>query len=122
MPVPTLPFSVQVQVSRAPASGSPLVADPLLSVVGSVTQISDDRYVLTGTGSRSIDFGTLYSPGAKFVLVHHEQGTDPITMFSGGVALPPGGIFLVAANSDTGMAELDIDYTTDCVVRCRVMG
>lgn len=82
------------------------------------------RLALTGTGTKTVDLGTIDSPGVKALLVYVETGTGaPITIqfdgsSSGGIELSPGG-FVAMANPVpvAGVLQLDVTYTTANKVR-----
>jgi hypothetical protein len=121
MPAPALPFTLQVLLSTTPAPGSALVADPALLGQSTSERGSCDRYALTGSGSKALDFGAMPAAGAKLVLVYYESGTAVITV--GSTEVSPGGVYLVYNPAPgTGLTSLTITHTADAVVRCRILG
>lgn len=120
MPVPALPYTLQVVVATTPAPSAALVSDPTLSVSGTTEKGSQDRYVLTGSGTKNLDFSSVAAAGAKMVLVYYEQGTTVITV--GGTELSQGGMYLVSNPTPTaGLAALAVVHTADAVIRCRIL-
>jgi hypothetical protein len=85
---------------------------------------------LVGTGSKSVDFGSIGAPGAKGVAIRYDSGqtgAQPIlaTINAGSQALEvtPGG-FLVWVNPTpaAGATSLSIAFTASCQVRVWLLG
>lgn len=117
-----LAYRLGVTLESAQAPGAALASEApfALSYSGLYEQGSSDRHVLTGAGTKNLDFGTVSAAGAKGILVYYEAGSAPITV--GGIELTQGGIFLVHNPAPTaGETALAVVHTADATIRCRIL-
>lgn len=86
---------------------------------------------LVGAGTKSVPFGNLGAPGAKFVLIKVDASATaaPVQLrWNGGGALgqqeiAPGGFLLLGSSVPVaGMTSLDVVFTTNVTVRALVFG
>lgn len=123
------PFSFSGVLSLTEAPGLP--ADPIpINMSGQFTQRSGFVFSLTGSGTQSINFGALGSPGLKGLLIMLDAGSSvsPILIkingsSTGGIEISSGGFHAVGSPSPTaGITAISIDYTSACTVRAWVLG
>jgi hypothetical protein len=97
----------------------------------SVEQREIKRYILTGSGTKNVDFGTIGGAGAKIVFIYLEAGTGvlPISArYNGGGAsgsreISPGGMdILVSPVPVGGITELELVYTASAKVKIWLFG
>jgi len=109
------------------------IPEEMLNVVFSSAydQYCLSKMDLTGAGTKSVPFGNLGAPGAKFVLVKVDATAlaAPVNLrwnggnSSGQQEISPGGFLLLGSNAPvSGMTSLDIVYTTNVTVRVLVFG
>ena len=123
------PFAVTAQLQLPGASSLP--ADSLPVNFASAFD-SEAKVVLnlTGAGTKSVNFGSIASPGLKGLLIKVDpSGTAaPVNIrvnssVTGGVEIAPGGFLLYGNPAPAvGVTALDVVYTTPCVVRVWVLG
>ena len=119
----TTPFTLQGSLSTG---SSELRA---LSVVGSFSSKAEFELVLTGSGTATVDFGTVTN-GAKVVHVEvDEETTDPVIVrfngsVTGGIQVSAGGYIDIGnpAPDVDGVLSMDIDYTSNVVVTVVLLG
>lgn len=126
------PFTITGSLNLPGDSGLP--ADPIpLSASGSFDSEAKGRLVLTGSGTHSVDMGTLPAEGAKAILIKVDPAIAPAVVSpvivrmngsaTGGIELAAGGMYLMNNPApDAGITQVDIDYITSCVVRVWVLG
>lgn len=122
------PFTFQGTLAFPPDEGQ----QPVPVAFGLANQyqsILDGRYVLTGSGSLVVPFGSVGSPGAKGMLIEVEaaSGAQPVQVnVNGGtddIEISPGGFLAYGSpNPATGITSLTIVYASDAVVRVRLFG
>ena len=126
----SFPVQVALTVIAPPDIGLPPDELPF-TVTLAVEQKSIQRLLFTGTGSKTIDFGTIGGVGAKLVLVALETGVGvlPITCryngggSSGSKEISPGGYeLLVSPNPVVGITSLEIFYESTAAVKVWVFG
>ena len=91
-------------------------------------------YNLTGSSTRTVDFGTITPNGAKMVQIEVDTDTSPsaqpvMIQFNGGgtagqVEVAQGGFISIGSPSPTagGLLSMDLVHATDAVVRVRLLG
>jgi len=121
-------FSLTGQLQSPPDEGAPPAAIAF-GLTGQAQSEEGGRLTLTGSGTKTIAFGTVGSPGAKAVLIEHLPSTagDPITVrFNGGtdeLEISPGGFFVLGNPAPVdGITALAIAYISDCQVRVKLLG
>lgn len=115
----------------------PDTGQPQCTIPFSVTQNFVGREAsvlnLTGSGTKSVDFGTIASPGVKGMLIEVDPDSSgslaPINVQINGAGAPgsveiaPGGFWAYAnPNPVSGIVSLDIAYTTAACVRIWLLG
>ncbi len=129
MPPAPQPFSFSGALQLAADQSLP--QDPI-PFNGSSQFISLQESVLTlvGTGTKTVDFGSIGAPGAKGVMIRYDSGQTgaapvEVTVNGGSQALEiaPGG-FLVWINPSpaAGATALSIAFTASCQVRVWLLG
>lgn len=125
MAASTLAVDVALQLNLVPSPGAPVQARPGLTFAGSYKKRSDDRYELTGSGTKTVDFAGIPSAGAKVLVVFYEAGTAVIELDLGTdtLELSQGG-FIVYTNPvpANGLDALSIVHTADATVQVLVLG
>lgn len=108
-----LPPHPSLPQSAIPVSGS--------SAYGSK---SDDEFELTGSGTQTVNFGTISSPGVKglFILYEVQTNAAPLLLTVNGgnqpIELSPGGFWaFMSPNPSAGITTLSIAFTATCKVR-----
>lgn len=127
MAAPSLLYRLTLALSSVAHPGAAEATERSLTPSGLFVKGSSDRVELSGSGTKALDFSTIAPSGAKMVLVYFEQGTNntPIELDLGTdvVELTPGGIFLIHnPNATAGMTSLSVNFTTDGILWCRVLG
>lgn len=122
-------FTLESVFSLPGGPGLPL--DPISSKVSNTFSHEADFVLsLTSAGTKTVDLGTIASPGVKGLLVAVEASATaaPIKVqingsVTGGIEIAPGGFMAVASPVPvTGTTQLDIVYTTPVVVRIWAVG
>lgn len=122
------PFSISGAFSY-PADAS-LPADQIaLAASGSFDHEASAVLKLTGTGTKTVDMGTIPAAGAKAFLVKLDAGSgvSPILVTLNGGTEPleiaAGGFILVSNPAPVaGVTDMSIAYTTPCTVRVWALG
>lgn len=128
------PFTSDASLTYPPDDGKAAVARSN-SVSNTFQHEAGGRFVLTGTGTQTVDFGSIASVGAKAIHVE----VEPVA--AGGVAAPvnfqlngagvPGNIeiaqgghieFASPIPTAGGILSMDIVYTQDACVTVRILG
>lgn len=124
-----IPFSLQAILNFPGGPGLP--NDPIsASVSSSFESQAEFRLSLTGSGSHTMDLGTLGAPGVKGLLVMVESSTTaaPVTVLlngsvTGGTEISPGGFLLVGNPSPVaGITGVELVHTTAVTVRVWALG
>ena len=121
------PFVVTVTLAVPPDVGE-AIGDPVeFSYSGSCTSIVRQKLELTGSGTRTLDMGTLPVGGAKLVLIRQLAGDDPITVcVNGGTEPVPigssGAWLLVSPVPDGGVADVALAYSSAATVSVWILG
>jgi hypothetical protein len=110
----------------------PLEAGADLSTVtfaqaGSSSNKAAFQFSLTGSGSQSVDLGTIAGVKALLIEVGTGIGAQPVGVKVNGSAdaieISPGGFMVLSSPSpSTGITQLDIDYTSDISVNLVALG
>lgn len=128
------PFTSAASLTYPPDDGAAAVARSN-SVSGTYQHEAGGRFVLTGTGTQVVDFGSIAAVGAKAIYIE----VDPVA--AGGIAAPinvefngagaPGDIEIAQGGhidianpipTAAGILSMDIVYTQDCCVTVRILG
>ena len=125
------PFTSSATLTYPPDDGAAAAARSN-SVSGTYKHEAGGRFVLTGSGTQTVDFGSIAAVGAK--VVHIE--VEPVS--AGGVAAPVNVQFNGAGNTEIaqgghveycnpiptagGILSMDIVYTQDACVTVRILG
>jgi hypothetical protein len=124
------PFVAQSVLTYPPDDGEAAVARSN-TVNSSYEEKAEFKYVLTGSGSRDVDFGSLDTLGAKAIQVEMSSGNSAAVMvqFNGGgssgqLELSAGGHFDLASPSPTalGVLAMTLVHTVDATVWVRILG
>lgn len=126
------PFAFQGTLQLPPDSSLP--QDPIgFGMSAQFTSKAEYILQLTGSGTKTLDLGTLGSPGAKGYLIKVEAtpsvGALPITVRLNGAGAPgeeeiaPGGFKAVGNPSPvSGVTQITIVWQSDCRVSIWVLG
>lgn len=124
------PLSISVNVQTPSVEGQPDCPFPL-SLTTQYDHLTKHRLTFTGSGSKSVDFGSL-ATGAKAVLVTVDADTSPsaapITFAVNGgtdaIEVSPGGFALLGSPSPTasGITAMDITYTASVKMYVWIFG
>lgn len=126
------PFSISGNLTFPPDVGQPNVPIPFTGS-GTFKSRPADVLNLTGSGTQSINFGSIPTVGAKAILIEVDADTTgakaPVNLeINGGgaptyVELSPGGMFMYFNPAPlAGVASIDIVHTTDNCVRVWILG
>lgn len=128
MAAAAIAFNLTGQLQSPPDEGAPPVAIAF-GVAGQAQSEEGGRLTLTGSGTKTIAFGSIGSPGAKAVLIEYLPTSSgaPITVkFNGGtdeLEISPGGFFALGNPVPVdGITALTIVYSSDCQVRVKLLG
>jgi len=125
----TTPFTVDGTLTYADEEGAK--AEPHgFSLTGAFTAESKFKYVLVGSASQTVNFGSILLAKAVLVTVDTDDLAAPVLVQvnAGGTAgqlqvQPGGGIVYWNPNPVAGgIASMIIVHTTDCIVRVRILG
>lgn len=125
-----IPFQLNGILTYPPDDGEPN-ADHPFSLSSSYDHSAVFKYELAGAGTKTVDFGTIDTTGAKAILVElAADATAPVMVqvngggATGQLELSAGGIFAFASPSPTtnGILSLDLVHTAAATVRVRVLG
>ena len=125
-----IPFQISGQLTFPPDDGEANCDHPF-SLSSSFDSSAVFKYELTGAGTKSVDFGSIDTTGAKAILIEiATDATAPVMVqFNGGgapgqVELSAGGILAIASPVPTvsGVLSMDLVYTAAATVRVRVLG
>lgn len=126
MAASTSPFTVEGTLTFPPEDGLQPAPIPF-GVAGQFTSLSDVRLALTGSGTKSVDFGTIAK--AKALLVEYDADALAAVVnlhVNGGnddIELAPGGFIMYGNPSPSvGITQLSIDYTSAAAIRVRLLG
>ena len=123
------PFTLQASLVLAPDDGQPNATIDY-SFGGQFEHKVVQKLELSGTGSHTVGFGTVGSPGAKAIFLEYlnnaASGLSPVQLTVNGgsdtIEVSPGGCFLycnpTAASGITGMA---IAHTSACTIRVSIL-
>jgi len=124
----TVPFTAEVTLTVPPDAGLPDNELPF-TVANTYTQKAIHRLELTGSGSHTVGFGTIASPGAKLIIIAIESGTavSPIVVKMNGATVgqevsPGGWMALASPDPTTGITTMAIDHTTNATVKVWILG
>lgn len=129
MSTPT-PFTFSGTLKYPPDTGE-AAANRSFSLSSSFTQNAEFTYVLSGSGTQVVNFGSLTASGARAILVEVDPDSDPsaapvnLTFNSGSddVEISPGGFFALASpNPSSGILAMSIAHTSAVCVRVRILG
>lgn len=126
------PVSISGKTSFSPGRGAPVVDLPFGAALQYDSK-ADDELVLTGSGTRALDLGTVSSAGLKLLIIELDaasptQGGTPEPIFvrlNGAGATgqeeiaPGGGKALWSPNPVAGITAVTIVYSADVRVRYR---
>ncbi len=125
------PYAFSGTLSFPPDSGLPNV-DITFSASGNFKSRPADILELTGTGSKSVNFGTVPIAGAKAILIEVDADSTGLktpvlvkvnSSVTGKIEIAPGG-FVAICNPVpvAGISALDIEHTSDNTVRIWILG
>lgn len=124
-----VPFTLTGSLSFPPDDGV-VASERVFSAVGSFESKAEFKYELTGAGTRTVNFGTIDTNGAKAILIEVMVGAvDPVMVrfngsVTGGVQLSAGGSISYAnPTPDTdGVLSMEIDHTAAATVKVAILG
>lgn len=128
----SVPYQVAGSLTFPPDTGAPnLVVQT--SGSGQFASRQDGVLNLTGSGNKSVPFGTIPGTGAKGILIEVDPDPAPPARApvivkvngssTGGIEVAPGGSIVIHnPKPSSGITQLDIAYTTDNVVRYWLLG
>lgn len=107
-----------------------LPADPIgISMSGQYDSSNEQVLVVTGSGSKTIPFGTVGAAGLKGLLIKvdaNASGAPVLITINGGnqpIEVSPGGFIAVGSpNPVTGITAITVAYTTANKVRVWALG
>jgi hypothetical protein len=123
------PFTLEATLLLPPDIGLP--PDALkLSVASWFNSEADFVFQLTDAGTKSVDLGSIASPGIKGLLIKVDPSASASPVIvklngssTGGIEISPGGGFVFVSPSPVaGITELAITYTTAITVRMWALG
>jgi hypothetical protein len=123
------PFTLEGKLLLPPDVGLP--PDQLtLSLASQFDSEADFVFQFTGVGSKSIDLGSIASPGIKGLLIKVDPSASASPVIvkvngsaTGGLEIAPGGGLLFGSpNPSAGITQLDITYSTAVTVRVWALG
>lgn len=127
----TTPFTLAGSL-KYPPNGGEAVADRPFSVQSSFTSKAEYAYKFSGSGTKSVNFGTIDTTGVKALLIEVEPDSSPSAMpimvtVNGGtepIEISPGGFMCMASPNPTssGVLALDIAWTTAASVKIWLLG
>jgi hypothetical protein len=129
----SVPFSFSGTLLYPPDSGAPN-AQVSVAGAGAFTQKAEFKFELSGSGTQDVNFGSIATAGAKFILIEVEPDTSlgaaPINVrvnggdSTGQIEIAPGGAFLLYSPVPTagGVLALSLVYTAAATVWVRVLG
>ncbi len=125
------PFSVEVKILAPPTAGQPDCAVPV-AFSAAYEHRTCYRLEFTGSGTKSLDLGTLGPAGAKFLMITVDPdpspSAQPVTVALDGcvpaVEVSQGGFLALASPKPTaaGVLELDITHATSAKLNVWVFG
>lgn len=120
-----LPFSCSGNLAYTPYPNASTQLTVPISVSGSFTSKSDDKYELVGAVTKALDFSTIGAGGAKLLYIKYEQGTAAVTLDLGTdtLELKPGGFLLYANPSPTAsITAASLVTTADATLQVVALG
>lgn len=125
------PFSVELKVMAPPVAGQPDCSVPF-SFVAAYDHRACYRLEFTGSGTKSLDLGTLGPTGAKLLIITVDADASPaaqpvlvaINSATPGVEVSPGGFMSVASPKPTaaGALTIGLTHTTSAKMNVWVFG
>lgn len=118
------PFSFSGSLNLPGGPGLP--NDPIpISMSSSFDNEASFRFVLTGSGTKSVNLGTIGSPGIKGLLIEVEASATAAPVIvklngsaTGGAEVSAGGFYAFGSPLPvSGIIQLDLVYTTAVNVR-----
>jgi hypothetical protein len=125
-----IPFQLSGVLTYPPDDGEPNADNPF-ALNSSFNSEVKFKYELTGSGSKTIDFGSISTVGAKGILIElAADATAPIMVqingggVGGQVELSPGGFWAFGSPNPTvnGVLSMSLVYTAAATVRVRILG
>lgn len=128
--MPAIPQPFAFTGSLQLAADQSLPQDPIpFNFAAQFVALQESQYNFTGSGSKTVDFGSISAPGAKGLLIRYDaqQGAAAVlcTINSGTqpVEISPGGFFIwFNPNPSTGLTTLAIAYTAAAQLRVWLLG
>jgi hypothetical protein len=125
----TAPYTLSGTLSFPPDTGQPVVPLPF-SASGNFTSKEEALLNLSGSGTKSVDVGTIPGAGAKAIMIKVDAGTglSPIMVkvngsATGVIEVSPGGFVVISnPNPVAGITQLDIVYASAATVRITLLG
>lgn len=125
----TAPYTLNGTLTIPADVGGPN-ADRIFGGSGNFTSKEEAILNLAGSGTKSVDMGSIPSAGAKGVLIKLDAGTglSPIKVqingsVTGAVEISPGGFAVIHNPAPVaGITQLDIVYTSAATVRITLLG
>lgn len=124
------PFTAQAVLTYPPDDGED--ARPRSNTVSSsYVEEASFKYVLTGSGTKVVDFGSIDTNGAKAIQVEVDpSATAPVMVqvngggASGQIEVSAGGHWQLASPSPTtnGVLAMSLVHTVDAIVWVRILG
>ncbi len=124
------PITSTLTLTAPPDEGLPPDELPFV-MTASVDQRSTQRLKLSGSSTKTVDFGTIGGTGAKLVIIAVESGTGVLPVscrFNGGgssgsVEVSPGGYLCLASPGPVaGITGLELVHTASANVRIWIFG
>lgn len=117
----SLPLVIEATLKTPNVEGQPDCPFPLV-FASQYDHLVKNRYTFTGSGTKSVDFGSLSGVGAKAILVTVDKDTSPAftpisVTINGGtdvMEIDEGGFFMFGSTDPTaaGITAMDITYTS----------
>ncbi len=125
-----IPFTLTGALSYPPDDGEPNADNPF-ALSSSFDSEARFKFELSGSGSQSVDFGSINTNGAKAILIElGPDATAPVMVqingggASGQIELSAGGVWALGSPNPTtnGVLSMTLVYTAAATVRVRILG
>jgi hypothetical protein len=125
----TAPYTLNGTLTLPQDVGQPN-ANQVFGASGNFSSKVDGTLILVGSGTKSIDLGSIPGAGAKAVMLKVDAGVglSPIMVkvngsSTGQLEIAPGGFVVISDPSPVaGITSLDVVYTSNATVRFTVLG
>lgn len=121
------PFSVESKIVAPPVSGQPECPVPL-AMAAAYDHRTFQHLEQSGSGSKTVDLGSLGPNGAKLLVIQIEPDASPaaqpiliaINSATPGIELAPGGFLVLASPKPTTAGALTLAITRTTSMKCNI--